>query len=267
MKVRSLLFLFILLVPFSSFAQNGSYGHRRDHDVASYTQNGSSLTIFSVNGDQFFLIINGIKQNTYPQTKVRVEDLPQVTNDIQIIFNDNRTQAIQKRISFTNPVDDRAIDLVLKIERMQYGPALSFHKSSQLMHDYRPEQGEYVMHYCKEVVRQPVVNVPPPPPPPPAHRAMDSRTFADAKQSISSGSFESTRLSTAKTILASNFICVDQVMEICRLFNFDDSKLEFAKYAYSKTVDENNYFKVGNVFSFSSSKEDLNDFISKQGVR
>ncbi|MCW3122568.1 MAG: hypothetical protein JWQ38_2060 [Flavipsychrobacter sp.] len=264
MKAASILLLVTLSLPVVSIAQDRRYDRGHERQV-SYTENGSALTIFSENGDQFFLIINGVKQNTYPQTRVRVEDLPQVTNDIQIIFNDNRTQAIQKKITFANPVDDKAINMVLKIERMQGGyPVLTFHKCSQLMRDYRPEQGEYVMHYGRDVVRQ-VNNVPPPPPSPPAPRAMDANTFREAKQSIAASSFESTKISTAKTILTTNYICADQVMEICRMFSFDDSKLDFAKYAYSRTVDQNNYFKVSNVFSFSSSKESLNTFISNGG--
>ncbi len=261
MRIRSMLLLVVLALPVTSFAQGrGGYGHG-GHKPEAYTQSGSALSVFSETGEQFFLMINGIKQNTYPQSRVRVEGLPQVTNDIQVIFNDNRTQAIQKRITFANPVDERAINLVLKIERDNFGPYLAFQRSSPVMRDYRPEQGEFVMSYCNNT-RQ-VVNTPPPPPPPPAGPvAMDPRSFADAKRSISGSSFESTKLSTAKTVLSNNFVTTDQVIEICKLFSFDDTKLEFAKYAYNKTVDNNNYFKVGNVFSFSSSRESLNQFIS-----
>jgi hypothetical protein len=55
----------------------------------------------------------------------------------------------------------------------------------------------------------------------------------------------------------------DQVVQICNLFSFEESKLAFAKHAYRYCTDPNNYFKVNNVFSFSTSKEDLSEFISK----
>lgn len=271
MKVRSFLLL-IIVFPLFALAQDrrGGQGGGRSGGYSDggrsggYTEGGSALSVFSENGDQFFLIINGVKQNTYPQTRVRVEGLPQVTNDVQIIFDDNRTPAIQKRITFANPVDNNAINLVLRLERTPRGnPVLSFHKSSQLMRDYRPEQGEYVMYYGRDKMPQPVIiKTPPPPPPPPAPREMDPATFNDAKSSIVASSFENTKLSTAKTILGTNLVSTDQVIEICNLFSFENTKLEFAKFAYNKTVDRNNYFKVGNVFSFSSSKEDLNNFIS-----
>jgi len=54
------------------------------------------------------------------------------------------------------------------------------------------------------------------------------------------------------------------VMKICNLFSFEESKLTFAKHAYSRTTDKKNYFKVNDVFSFDSSKEELNNFISNE---
>lgn len=92
--------------------------------------------------------------------------------------------------------------------------------------------------------------------------AMNSRDFAAAKQTVDEASFEETKLSTAKTILTSNCFNTTQVIEICKLFGFEQSKLDFAKFAYGKTTDPGNYFKVNNVFSFDASKTELNNYIS-----
>jgi Domain of unknown function (DUF4476) len=94
---------------------------------------------------------------------------------------------------------------------------------------------------------------------------MDASSFNSAKQTVANASFEDTKLSTAKSILSSNCFSTDQVVAICKLFSFEESKLNFAKFAYSKTTDPGNYFKVGNVFSFDASKTDLNNFISNGG--
>lgn len=92
--------------------------------------------------------------------------------------------------------------------------------------------------------------------------AMDRNSFTSAKETIKKDGFDETKLSTAKSILASNCVSADQVVQICQLFGFEQTKLDFAKFAYSKTVDPNNYFKVNNVFSFDASKTELNDYIS-----
>jgi hypothetical protein len=110
-----------------------------------------------------------------------------------------------------------------------------------------------------------------PPPPPPSRGggsncryAMDGGNFRSAKETVSKSSFDDTKLSTAKTILTSNCMNTDQIIQICKLFSFEANKLEFAKYAYSRTTDPGNYFKVGNIFSFDASRNELNDYISGQ---
>lgn len=91
---------------------------------------------------------------------------------------------------------------------------------------------------------------------------MDWNSFKSAKETVKNANFDDTRLSTAKSILSSNCMSTDQVIQICQIFGFEESKLNFAKFAYSKTTDPNNYFKVANIFSFDASKTDLNNFIS-----
>ena len=272
MKLKSLLLFCFVLTATCSFAQQERYNNddhrpmRHDND-----RDASVLSVFSENGEQFFLVLNGVSQNNAPVSKIRVEGLPQYGNDIQILFADRRTPEINKRINITDPVDGRAVNMTLKIVRDREGYAkLKFHKCVEVDHQYRPEANEYVMNYGQpqQVTTSVTANgyaQAPPPPPPPAPVGMDPQTFSDAKQSISNASFEDTKLSTAKTILASNYISTDQVMEICGLFAFENTKLTFAKFAYSKTVDRNNYYKVGSVFDFDSDKEALNKFISNGG--
>jgi len=106
-----------------------------------------------------------------------------------------------------------------------------------------------------------------PPPPPRRERGcdypMDQSSFRSAKETINKASFDNTKLSTAKSILSANCVSADQVMQLCSLFSFEESKLDFAKYAYGRTTDKNNYFKVNNVFKFDSNKSALNEYISQ----
>ncbi|MFM2360295.1 MAG: hypothetical protein RLY16_2288 [Bacteroidota bacterium] len=94
---------------------------------------------------------------------------------------------------------------------------------------------------------------------------MNAGDFSSAKQSISDADFENTKLSTAKTIVGANCLTADQVAQICALFDFEDSKLQFAKFAYKHTYDRGNYFKINKVFDFDASKEELNRFVQKGG--
>lgn len=91
--------------------------------------------------------------------------------------------------------------------------------------------------------------------------AMAGNDFSAAKSVIAKESFDDTKLKTAIQVLTSNCLNTNQIVELCKLFSFEANKLSFAKSAYEHCIDPNNYFKVNTVFSFDSSKQDLNDYI------
>jgi hypothetical protein len=86
--------------------------------------------------------------------------------------------------------------------------------------------------------------------------------FKDMKETIRSKDFENTKLTIAKQILKDNCLTASQVRELLGLFDFENTKLEFAKYAYDRTYDVGNYYKVNDAFEFESSVDDLNKYIS-----
>lgn len=290
------------LQPLASFAQRGSYNpYQYRYENMQY--DNSVLSIFSENGEPFYLILNGMKQNLAPQSKIRIEYLPKYQNDVQIMFTDG-TPPIRQVVNVADPIDGRAVNLTLRISRRHGGARLKFHRMTECDRNYHGPRDEYVMYYGKPqqvntvtettymdpITGQWITETTTTttdnysynnnsynnrehdryddrdrytPPPPAAPAAMDARTFADARQSINNSSFDDTKLSTARTILSSNFVTTDQVMEICNLFSFESNKMTFAKFAYSRVVDPQNYYRVGQVFSFDSNKKALNDFISR----
>ena len=115
-------------------------------------------------------------------------------------------------------------------------------------------------------------NTPPPPPqqtvyvqgysgPVGCPYPMNQTDFYSAKSSISSKDFESTKLDIAKQVTNSNCFTADQIKEIMGLFDFEASKLEYAKYAYGHCYDKGNYFKVNDAFEFETSISELQDYI------
>lgn len=90
---------------------------------------------------------------------------------------------------------------------------------------------------------------------------MSSGEFNDAKASISAKSFEDSKMTLAKQIGGNQCFSVDQVKGIMGLFSFEDSKLDFAKFAYDHTHDKGNYYKVNDAFTFETSIEALDEYI------
>jgi len=90
---------------------------------------------------------------------------------------------------------------------------------------------------------------------------MNPQDYEYAYKMLADESFDSSRLKLAKQIVSTNPMSVNQIIDICELFNFESNKLDFAKFAYRHCTDKNRYFMVNEVFTFESSKRELRDFI------
>ncbi|MEY4594852.1 MAG: hypothetical protein RIQ47_1262 [Bacteroidota bacterium] len=92
---------------------------------------------------------------------------------------------------------------------------------------------------------------------------MSPGDFSNFKQSVSSKDFENTKLTIAKQVIQNNCLTAQQVKETMGLFDFEATKLDFAKFAYGHTYDTGNYFVVNDAFEFESSVDELNKYISR----
>lgn len=90
---------------------------------------------------------------------------------------------------------------------------------------------------------------------------MGNDAFQKAKESIQAKNFSSAQLTVAKQVIDANCLIVSQIKEIMKIFDFEDSRLEFAKYAYRKTYDLDNYYQVNDAFEFEGSVSRLDEFI------
>ena len=84
------------------------------------------------------------------------------------------------------------------------------------------------------------------------------------KSAIKSESFGDDKMNVAKQALADRCVTVAQVKSIMKLFSFEDEKLEFAKYAYDYTHDTKNYYQVNSSFDFSSTKQELDEYVKSK---
>ncbi|MBI2966732.1 MAG: DUF4476 domain-containing protein [Bacteroidetes bacterium] len=293
----------------------------------------SNLVFYCNEGERFYVILNGIRQNPDPETNVKITGCDQPYYKVKLIFENPNLLPLEKNLSF-NP----GTETVFAVKKNN--------------------KGEWVIRWQSET---PIASIPPPPtdqhicvytttpattttvttttttvtgtgitPPPtggvsidinageqgfgvnmnvgttqgvhthetttmtysttttsgntgintPAEtvyilpgyngptgcpRPMNDNDFSGVKQSVSSKSFEDSKLQIAKQVTSSNCLLSSQVKEIMLLFTFENTRLDFAKYAYSYTFDTGNYYKVNDAFSFESSIDELNEYI--QAVR
>lgn len=102
------------------------------------------------------------------------------------------------------------------------------------------------------------------PPPTNVVVAMDDADFKDRLASVNKENFDRERLAKAKNVFGDENMTTGQVRTVMKVFNFDDSKLDFAKFAYTRTIDQKNYYKVEDELSFSSYKKQLSDYVKSK---
>jgi hypothetical protein len=90
---------------------------------------------------------------------------------------------------------------------------------------------------------------------------MSMRDFDLVKEQLRSEWSEKNRLSSAKVIADKSNFTTAQVKEMMLLFSFESNRLELAKYAFRKTVDKQNYYKLDDALTFQSSKDELARFV------
>ncbi|HAP00639.1 MAG TPA: hypothetical protein DCQ93_01825 [Bacteroidetes bacterium] len=102
----------------------------------------------------------------------------------------------------------------------------------------------------------------PPPPPPVIVCTVSEQDMNAIITQLNNQSFASTKVSTAKTILAAKkCFTVSQIKSIVKTMSFENDKLDVAKYAYDYCIDKQNYYQLSDVFDFSSSTTDLMNFL------
>jgi hypothetical protein len=291
-------------------------------------QTGGNLTVFSEDGDAFYLVLNGEKQNDQPQTNIRIEDLPQPYYSAKIIFENKALTPISKGNLMLTDADGKLMDVTYKIKKDKSNkPKLVYYSMIEVKQDFMPPANMYVRQWGQPQpqsqygggirqnnpstqqgggvgasVNMPGMNVNISISDPDGmgmgssttthHQQttisqhtttnqsggyqqpqrgcannwpMNTGDFAAAKKTINESSFDDTKLTTAKSIVSSNCLSTDQIVQVCNSFSFEDNKLAFAKFAYKYCTDPKNYFKVNNVFSFSSNKEELSEFTQNGG--
>ena len=274
----------------------------------------NNLIVFDQQGEKFWAILNGVKQNADPQTNVKVTGLNATTYKLKLIFQDTGKGAIDKTVFFQNMGTEETMNVVTKNNGER---VLRYVSAVPLAQAAPPDPNQTVINYgspqpvggtTTTVTQQTTtagmngasvgmnvngmnMNVSSTVPvqsttvvtttttsssstdgysqgaPPPANTGcmpMSEDDYQGAKNTIAGKDLENTKLDIAKQIVGSNCVTAEQVRGIMKLFTFENSKLDFAKFAYAHTYDKGNYFKVNDAFQFDSSASDLSNYIASQ---
>lgn len=91
--------------------------------------------------------------------------------------------------------------------------------------------------------------------------SMSERDFDDLQSMVRKVSFSDSKQNVIKEAIPGHCISAMQVKQLLTLFSFEADKLAVAKYLYPYTSDKQNYFKVNEAFSFSTTVDELKEYI------
>lgn len=92
-------------------------------------------------------------------------------------------------------------------------------------------------------------------------QAMNDYDFNQLLGRIRGQWFNNGKMKTAKENIPSYWFNTGQVRQLLQVFSTDSDKLEIAKLTYRYTVDQRNYYSLYDVFSFQSSRDELEQYI------
>ncbi|MCX7547884.1 DUF4476 domain-containing protein [Xanthomarina sp. F1114] len=278
----------------------------------------SRLTIFSEDGNPFYVVLNGIRQNEEPQVNIAIDYLVNDYYDTKIIFADTSLPVLEKKHLMVVDADSRRGEVVYKIKTTSRGKKLRYYSFTPFQQILPAASNVSVIHY----------NANPLPPIQTITQttttttsgnggpikigvdvngdgnnvgvgvhvnsgvlttttqtttttigvptdvvlveeadcyAMYESDFNQALESINKKTFSDSKLTLAKQVTRGNCLTSAQIAQITSLFDFEDTKLEYAKFAYSFCYNPENYWKVTNAFEFESTIEELHEYIESLG--
>jgi hypothetical protein len=87
--------------------------------------------------------------------------------------------------------------------------------------------------------------------------------FSELMTNLGNMSYDDNKREMISMVLDKYFVTSEQVKKLLTAVTFENNKLDISKYAYARTTDKENYYKVLTSFSFESTIKELKDFISK----
>lgn len=203
----------------------------------------------------FILYLNNIPQNSSPQKSVTLSGLKKGTHEVIVRLNDSAASRIEKSLMVRDgkertfeldPLPDQGFNLNLVAE-IEADPTRLDTTNDTIATDtaktdttpaYKGPRG------CSDPI--------------------SANKFAGILEDLREKNFEKKKIRAAKKMIRSKCLWAEQVQGIIKLFEYEDHKLDFSKYAYEMVYDRANYLEIKKELDFKSSREELEHFVREQ---
>ena len=208
----------------------------------------NTLVVFAQDPTPFYVVLDGVKKNEVAETRVVVPGIRQTNSNVQIYFKDESIASITKNIWWDE--GHKNDEVTFRIVPVKRGYKLRFFSTvpNKVTSTTQPTTAVVVGNAVKAPVS--LVGC--------LNPVQDMGSIMAA---IDDESFDEGKMTLAKQATSKKCLTVDQIKQIMDEFSFSKNKLGFAKYAYTRCYNPDDYYQVNAAFDFSSDKEKLNEYI------
>jgi len=210
----------------------------------------TQVVFFTESGEPFYLYMNNQLQNRAPQTQVRVSNLVLKDYQVSIEFKDITKPIIRDDLKIKHGKETVYVifqdkgtwewDLYTKAKRGMYSPQTA----PVSVAPYANYQG--------------AVSCPTP---------MSKSAFEAALQDVEKQEFTQAREETSRQLLTTQCITVDQLRQLLKTIDYEADRTKLAKFAYSYVFDRENYYQLGDVFTYPQTLEEIQQYIQEERSR
>ena len=246
------LFIYLILCSFLSTAQN-------------------NLLVLDENGKKFFLFVDDKQINDSAQAEVKAAKIYDDTCRIKAIFSDKTIPEFSGKVYLTeNGKNVSKRDFTYRVSRQKNKPRMDFVSVNYALSDTNakslsPETKIKAIFLAEEKKkesynRQNEIY----PEAQPCKKAISDSLFQKNILTLKDNHIELNRIKDTKWFISNNCINTLQLKQLILFFDYRNSKVTIAEFAFDYMEDHRNFLEVVNGFEASAEKEELKKFYDKR---
>lgn len=234
--------------------------------TASILKAQNKLIIISENGEPFWLYINQEKVNDSALVIAKSGKVVEDSCSVIIKFTDKKIAEVNSSVVLLqNGKKCENLEFTYAIETTKKGRELKFisidsaNKSTQASNHVK----DFLLNFREEqnVKNKLTENYPAP--------ITCTKTISDSLlerqiKTLQNNHIELNRVKDAKWFISNNCLSISQLEKVFTAFDYDDSKVQLAKFGYDYFIDKENFLNILTSIKYKSEKEELKTFYTEK---
>ncbi|MBN2683438.1 MAG: DUF4476 domain-containing protein [Bacteroidales bacterium] len=215
----------------------------------------SNLTVFSEKGLKFRLVVNGIDQNTELASVVFAKNIYGDNCYVQIYFEDSLLGRVNKDLRLLPAGNEFSLCVKKKkkgfvIKKVKSVPIIVGKPSYEIFSVNNGGSTNFDKNILPGYKGRVVGSNP-----------MSSKDFIKAKAKVPKEMDSKKQLANAKSVFENETLLTRHIISVLGDFTYPYTRLQFAKFAYMRVYDINNFGKVFDLLENGNYKDELLNFV------